>query len=160
TMARQFYFDHAHLLSLHALMASADDRIAAIAAKAVKEVTYHVQRSAQWVIALGDGTAESHTRMQRALEFLWPYTGELFMQHEADRVLLDANLVPNLPMLRAPWLSAIEAVLAEATLSRPQSEWMQGSHGRGGRQGVHTEHLGHLLAQMQHLQRAHPGARW
>jgi len=160
TMARQFYFDHAHLFSLRALTASADERVAGIAAKAVKEVTYHVQRSAQWVIALGDGTAESHARMQRALDFLWPYTGEMFMQDDVDRQLRDAGVGPDMPALRAPWLAAIDAVLAEATLTRPQGEWMQGSHLRGGRQGVHTEHLGHLLAQMQHLQRAHPGARW
>ena len=160
TMARQFYFDHAHLLLLRALTASTDQRIADIAAKAVKEVSYHVQRSAQWVIALGDGTAESHERIQRALDALWPYTGEMFMQDDIDRMLLDLGIAADAPTLRAPWLAIIEEVLAEATLTRPQSEWMQGRQGRGGRQGVHTEHLGHLLAQMQHLQRAHPGAQW
>ena len=160
TMARQFYFDHAHLLLLRALTASTDQRIAGIDAKAVKEVSYHVQRSAQWVIALGDGTAESHERIQRALDALWPYTGEMFMQDDIDRTLLDLGIAADAPALRAPWLAIIEEVLAEATLTRPQSEWMQGGQGRGGRQGVHTEHLGHLLAPMQHLQRAHPGAQW
>jgi len=84
----------------------------------------------------------------------------MFMQDDVDRQLRDAGVAPDMPGLRAPWLAAIDTVLAEATLTRPQGEWMQGSHDRGGRQGVHTEHLGHLLAQMQHLQRAHPGARW
>ena len=160
TMARQFYFDHAHLLLLCGLTASTDARVAEIAAKAVKEVAYHTQRSAEWVMALGDGTAESHTRMQRALDALWPYTGEMFTLDATDRVLLDAGVAVDAPALRAPWLHAIEAVLAEATLTRPPGEWMQGGHGRGGRQGVHTEHLGPLLAQMQHLQRTHPGAQW
>lgn len=160
TMARQFYFDHAHLLLLRGLTASTEPRVAEIAAKAVKEVTYHTQRSAEWVIALGDGTAESRTRMQRALDALWPYTGEMFTLDATDRVLLDAGVAVDTPALRAPWLRAVDAVLAEATLARPTGEWMQGGNGRGGRQGVHTEHLGHLLAQMQHLQRTHPGARW
>ncbi len=160
TMARQFYFDQAHLLLLRGLTASTDPRVAGIAAKAVKEVAYHVQRSAEWVITLGDGTAESKRRMQRALDALWPYTGEMFTLDAVDRVLLDAGLAADAPALRAPWLQAVDAVLAEATLTRPTGEWMQGGNGRGGRQGVHTEHLGHLLAQMQHLPRAHPGAQW
>jgi ring-1,2-phenylacetyl-CoA epoxidase subunit PaaC len=160
TMARQFYYDHAHLLLLRGLTASADPRVAAIAAKAVKEVAYHTQRSAEWVIALGDGTTESHARMQRALDALWPYTGEMFTLDAADRILLDAGVAVDAPALRGPWLQAVDAVLAEATLVRPAGEWMHGGSGRGGRQGVHTEHLWHLLAQMQHLQRAHPGARW
>ena len=160
TMARQFYFDQAHLLLLRALTASTDQRIAAIAAKAVKEASYHTQRSTEWVIALGDGTAESRQRMQRALDALWPFTGEMFMQDPVDRLLLDAGIAVDAPALREPWLAVVDTVLAEATLTRPQGEWMQGSRERGGRQGVHTEHLGHLLAQMQHLQRAHPGAQW
>ena len=160
TMARQFYFDHAHLMLLRGLTAATDPRVAAIAAKAVKEVAYHTQRSAEWVIALGDGTAESHARMQCALDALWPYTGEMFTVDATDRALLDAGVAVDAPALRTPWLQAVDAVLAEATLARPTGEWMQGGNGRGGRQGVHTEHLGHLLAQMQHLQRAHPGARW
>jgi ring-1,2-phenylacetyl-CoA epoxidase subunit PaaC len=160
TMARQFYFDHAHLLLLHALAQSADARVAEIAAKAVKEVAYHADRSADWVVRLGDGTAESHARMQRALDHLWPYTGELFAADAVDRMLIDAGVAADAPALRAPWTEAIARVLGEATLRVPTGEWMQGGHGRGGRQGVHTEHLGHLLTEMQFLQRAYPGARW
>ncbi len=160
TMARQFYFDQAHLLLLHGLTASTDPRTAEIAAKAVKEAAYHRQRSSEWVIALGDGTTESKSRMQRALDALWPYTGEMFTLDAVDRVLLASGLAVDVPALRTPWLQAVDAVLAEATLIRPTGEWMQGGNGRGGRQGVHTEHLGHLLAQMQHLPRVHPGAQW
>ncbi|MBK9114175.1 MAG: phenylacetate-CoA oxygenase subunit PaaC [Betaproteobacteria bacterium] len=160
TMARQFYFDHAHLLLLRALARSADPRVAEIAAKAAKEVDYHAQRSADWVIRLGDGTAESRARMQRALDRLWPYTGELFATDAVDRVLVAAGVAADAEALRAPWLATVERVLAEATLSLPAGTWMHGANGRGGRQGVHTEHLGHLLAEMQFLQRAYPGARW
>lgn len=160
TMARQFYFDHAHLLLLRALAKSADARIAEIAAKAVKEVSYHAERSADWVVRLGDGTAESHARMQRALDNLWPYTGELFAADAVDRLLIDAGVAADAPALRAPWRATVEHVLAEATLRMPAGAWMHGANGRGGRQGVHTEHLGHLLTEMQFLQRAYPGARW
>ena len=160
TMARQFYFDHAHLLLLAALARSADARVAGIAAKAAKEVAYHAERSADWVIRLGDGTAESHARMQRALDRLWPYTGELFAADAIDEALVAAGIAAAAPALRAPWLAAVERVLGEATLALPTGTWMHGSRGRGGRQGVHTEHLGHLLAEMQFLQRAYPGGAW
>ena len=160
TMGRQFYFDQAHLLLLRALAKSADARIAEIAAKAAKEVAYHAERSADWVVRLGDGTAESRARMQRALDHLWPYTGELFAADAVDRMLIDAGVAADAPALRAPWRATVERVLAEATLRMPGGEWMQGGNGRGGRQGVHTEHLGHLLTEMQFLQRAYPGARW
>ncbi len=160
TMARALCFDHAHLLLLHALAGSADARVAEIAAKAGKEVAYHAERSADWVIRLGDGTEESHARMQRALDRIWPYTGELFAADAVDRMLVDAGVAADAPALREPWLAAIDGVLAEATLTRPAGTWMHGSRDRGGRQGVHTEHLGYLLAEMQFLQRAYPGARW
>ena len=160
TMARQFYFDHAHLLLLQALARSAEPRIAEIAAKAVKEVAYHVERSADWVIRLGDGTDESHARMQKALDTLWPYTGEIFAVDAVDDALIDAGIAADARALREPWLAAIGPVLDEATLALPAGEWMQGRGGRGGKQGVHTEHLGHLLSEMQYLQRAYPGARW
>jgi len=160
TMARQFYFDHAHLLLLRTLARSTDARIAEIAAKAVKEVTYHAERSADWVIRLGDGTDESHARTQKALDALWPYTGEMFVADAVDMALLDAGIAADPGTLREPWLAALQAVLDEATLALPAGEWMQGSGGRGGKQGVHTEHLGHLLTEMQYLQRTHPGAQW
>jgi ring-1,2-phenylacetyl-CoA epoxidase subunit PaaC len=160
TMARQFYFDQAHLLLLRALARSTDPRVAEIAAKAVKEVTYHAERSADWVIRLGDGTDESHARMQRAVDALWPYTGEMFMIDAVDDALIDAGIAADARTLREPWLVAVRMVFDEATLVLPRGEWMHGANGRGGKQGVHTEHLGHLLAEMQHLQRAYPGAQW
>jgi len=160
TMARQFYFDQAHLLLLRALAQSTDPRVAEIAAKAVKEVTYHAERSADWVIRLGDGTDESHARMQKALDALWPYTGEMFMIDAVDDALIDAGIAADARTLREPWLAAVRMVFDEATLVLPRGEWMHGANGRGGKQGVHTEHLGHLLAEMQHLQRAYPGAQW
>lgn len=160
TMARQFYFDHAHLLLLQGLAHSTDPRVAEIAAKAVKEVAYHVERSADWVIRLGDGTEESHRRMQRSLDRLWPYTGEMFAADAVDTELAQTGVAVDPRALRDPWLAAIRTVLDEATLAMPAGEWMQGSRRGGGKQGVHTEHLGHLLAEMQFLQRAYPGARW
>jgi len=160
TMARQFYFDQFHLLQLRALTRSSDPRIAEIAAKGVKEVTYHAERSMDWVIRLGDGTDESHARMQRALDALWMYTGEMFTADATELALAEAGIGVDARTLREPWLAAVAAVIGEATLQLPMSEWMQGSGGRGGKQGIHTEHLGHLLAEMQHLQRTYPGAQW
>jgi len=160
TMARQFYFDHAHLALLRGLAQSADARVAEIAAKSVKEVGYHAERSADWVVRLGDGTQESHARMQAALDRLWPYTGELFAADAVDLALAEARIAVDPRTLHAPWLAAISAVVAEATLVLPAGEWMQGANGRGGRQGIHTEHLGHLLCEMQFLQRTYPGALW
>jgi ring-1,2-phenylacetyl-CoA epoxidase subunit PaaC len=160
TMARQFYFDHAHLLLLNGLTTSTDGRLAEIAAKAVKEVAYHVERSADWVVRLGDGTEESHARMQHALDKHWPYTGELFAADEVDLELAKRGVAPDPRPLREPWLAAVRAVVDEATLTMPSGEWMQGTRRGGGKQGVHTEHLGHLLAEMQFLQRAYPGAQW
>jgi len=160
TMARQLYFDQMHWLLLRGLKSSADSRVAEIAAKAAKEVSYHVERSTDWVVRLGDGTDESHARMQSALDLLWPYTGEMFAADQIDVKLSEAQIAPDVRALREPWLSSVAAVLAHATLAVPSGAWMQGGSGRGGKQGVHTEHLGHLLAQMQFLQRAYPGAQW
>jgi len=160
TMARQFYFDVWHLLLLRALCCSVDQRIAEIAAKAVKEATYHVERSTGWVLRLGDGTDESHTRMQRAVEGLWMYTGEMFAADPLEQELAAAQVIADVRLLREPWLATIRNVLDEATLTLPHGEWMQGAGTRGGKQGVHTEHLGHLLTEMQFLQRAYPGAVW
>ncbi len=156
TMARQFYFDLWYSLLLRELRTSRDERIAAIAEKAAKEVDYHLQRSTDWVIRLGDGTPESHERMQRALDDLWMYTGELFQMDAPDTELRDRGTGPNLEHLREPWLQHVTKTLSEATLSVPGETWMQ----RGGKQGVHTENLGYILAEMQFLQRAYPGAQW
>ena len=160
TIARQFLFDAWHLVALRALEDSNDERIAEIAAKGAKEVAYHVERSGDWVIRLGDGTDESHARMQTAIDNLWMYTGEMFAPDATERALVDAGVAADMGALDAPWHQRVDAVLAEATLTAPANAWMQGGGARGGKQGVHTEHLGHLLAEMQFLQRAYPGAQW
>jgi ring-1,2-phenylacetyl-CoA epoxidase subunit PaaC len=156
TIVRQFLFDRAQWLVLGKLARSRDPRVAEIAAKALKEVAYHVERSDDWVVRLGDGTEESHARMQRALDDLWMYTGEMFVADDVDLLLVQAAIAPDPRELQAPWLAGVDAVLAEATLARPQSAFAQ----LGGRVGRHTEHLGHLVAEMQFLQRAYPDARW
>lgn len=160
TMARQFYFDVWHELLLRGLANSTDARIAEIAAKALKEVHYHGERSADWVIRLGDGTEESHRRMQAAIDDLWMYTGEMFEADAVDLALVATGIACDVRPLAASWRQRVGAVLAEATLTMPATTWMQGLGGRGGRQGVHTEHIGPMLAQMQWLQRAYPGAQW
>ena len=155
-MARQFLFDTWHYLLLERLAASADPRIAEIAGKGLKEASYHLERSGEWMLRLGDGTAESHRRVQGAIDDLWMYTGEMMEPDAVDAAMAQAGLAPDLAALREPWLAHVTATLEEATLAVPASGWMQ----RGGRRGVHTEHLGYLLAEMQALHRAHPGARW
>jgi ring-1,2-phenylacetyl-CoA epoxidase subunit PaaC len=156
TMARQFYFDRWHVLLLAGLAKSRDARIAEIAAKAAKEATYHAERSAGWVVRLGDGTDESHAKMQAAIDDLWTYTGEMFDAGEAETALAAEGIACEARALEASWRAAVAAVLAEATLTVPAAGWMQ----RGGKRGVHTEHLGRMLATMQHLQRVYPGAQW
>ncbi len=160
TMARQFLFDQWHLMLLGALAGSMDERIAAIAAKAGKEVRYHVERSADWMIRLGDGTELSHRRAQDAVDALWMYTGEMFSVDAIERGLVAAGVAADAASLQGPWRSAVAAVFDEATLAMPGDGWMQGASGRGGKQGIHTEHLGHMLAEMQIVARSHPGARW
>lgn len=156
TLMRQFLFDAWHLPYLAAAQSSTDPRIAEIAAKAAKEVAYHLDRSADLVIRLGDGTHESHARMQDALDRLWPYVGEMFIADPVDRRLADVGILPDPASLRAPWDTTVSRTLTEATLTRPKSDFAH----QGGRQGRHGEHLGHLLATMQWLPRAYPDARW
>jgi ring-1,2-phenylacetyl-CoA epoxidase subunit PaaC len=147
------------VFSLHqmeALAKSSHAELAGIAAKAVKEARYHVRHSAQWVVTLGDGTEESHTRAQRALDELWRYTGELFMADDVDRAVADAGLGPDPSTLAAAWRADVDGVLAHAKLTVPPTNYMQ----RGGRDGRHTEHLGHMLSEMQILARSNPGATW
>ena len=156
TTARQFLFDAWHLILLRALAGSTDARVAGIAAKGAKEAAYHVERSGDWVIRLGDGTDESRAKMQAAIDDLWMYTGEMFAPDATELALVEAGIAADVRALAAPWRQHVDAVLAEATLKAPGETFMQ----QGGRRGVHTEHLGHLLAEMQVLQRAYPGARW
>lgn len=157
TILRQFLFDAWHVEMLSALTASTEQRVADIAAKSVKEASYHVERSSETVIGLGDGTEESHARMQTALDRLWPYLGEAFEGDATDAALAGQGIAPAPDTLRDPVLGRVEAVLTEATLTIPDRTHVQ----QGGRTGQrHSEHLGHLLTQMQWLQRAYPGATW
>jgi ring-1,2-phenylacetyl-CoA epoxidase subunit PaaC len=156
TLMRQFLFDAWHIELMRALKASADPRVAEIAAKAEKEVAYHLERSADLVIRLGDGTAESHDRMQKALDLLIPYTGELFAEDAVDQALAEAGIAPLPGSLKADWDATLRAVLTEATLAHPGETYQH----KGGKRGVHTEYLGFILAEMQFLQRAYPGATW
>jgi ring-1,2-phenylacetyl-CoA epoxidase subunit PaaC len=141
TMARQLCFSAWQVLLWEQLLSSDDALLAGVAGKAVKEAAYHVEHASSWVVRLGDGTEESHRRMQAGLDAVWPYTYELF---------------EDLPDLEGPWRAAVLPVLAEATLEEPDTTWRP----TGGRQGQHPEHLGYLLAEMQSLHRAHPGATW
>lgn len=156
TLMRQFLFDAFHFHQLQALTKSADARVAEIAGKALKEVSYHLERSAEQVIALGDGTEESHARMQAALDDQWGYALEMFAGDTTDAKMADAGIAPDLADLRGPWDATVQAVLAEATLAIPENSYVH----KGGKQGTHTEHLGYILAEMQFLQRAYPGAEW
>ncbi|MEX0337840.1 MAG: 1,2-phenylacetyl-CoA epoxidase subunit PaaC [Arenibacterium sp.] len=157
TMMRQFLFDAFHLLLLEKLESSSDARVAAIAAKAVKEVRYHEERSRDTVIGLGDGTSESHQRMQAALDLLYPYVGEMFAADAVDAEMNKAGVAPDPSGLRTSYDTHLEQVMGEATLIIPESRFAHS----GGKTGFrHSEHLGHMLTQMQWLQRAYPGATW
>ena len=157
TLMRQFLFDAWHSIQLGHLMKSSDERVAAIAEKASKEVAYHLERSADTVVGLGDGTAESHRRMQESLDYLWPYVGEMFQSDAVDAEMVAAGIAPDPASLRDDYDALITRIMADATLTIPDSSF---GH-KGGRTGqMHTEHLGHLLTQMQWLQRAYPNANW
>ena len=156
TVGRHFLFDAWHLPLLRTLARSRDARIAEIAAKAAKEVAYHVERSGDWVIRLGDGTDESHSKMQAAIDDLWMYTGEMFTADAIELALIEAGIAADVRALAAPWRAHVDEVLRVATLDVPADAFMQ----QGGKRGVHTEHLGHILTEMQVLPRSHPGARW
>jgi ring-1,2-phenylacetyl-CoA epoxidase subunit PaaC len=156
THVREFLFDTWHFYLLDALAASADERVAGIARKAVREVAYHVRRSADWVVRLGDGTELSHTKMQTALADLWPYTGEFFGSDDVDAEMARRCIAPHPEALRGPWFAHVRRVLADATLDIPADAWMHS----GGKAGRHTEHLGYLLAEMQSVRRSVPGDRW
>jgi ring-1,2-phenylacetyl-CoA epoxidase subunit PaaC len=156
TIVRQVLIDAFQLELYERLAASVDERLAAIAAKSVKEVRYHLRYSSGWLVRLGDGTEESRARAQAALESLWPYTVELFAEDDLDRDMADAGIAPRLSEMQAAWSARIDAILAEATLERP----IDRPHAWYGKRGQHSEHLGYLLAEMQYMQRAYPGARW
>lgn len=157
TLMRQFLFDAWQSINLGRLMSSTDPRVAEIAAKASKEAAYHVERSGDTVVGLGDGTEESHARMQKALDYLWPYVGEMFLSDEVDSELVKAGIAPDPASLRDDYDALIGRVMDSATLTIPDSRFTH----KGGKTGkTHTEHLGHVLTSMQWLQRAYPGASW
>ncbi len=156
TIVRHYLHGLYSVLQWEALSRSADATLAGVAAKALKESKYHVRHAGEWVIRIGDGTEESHRRAQEAVNLLWPYTGELFMQPADEADLVAAKLTADVSHLDAPWRAQVDDVLRRATLTAPEGVWMQ----RGGREGRHTEHLGHLLAEMQIVARSHPGAQW
>jgi ring-1,2-phenylacetyl-CoA epoxidase subunit PaaC len=156
TIVRQWLTDSWQLALYEGLTQSSDARLAAIAAKAVKETRYHYRFSSGWLTRLGDGTEESHARLQRALNELWRFTGELFSPDDTDRLVAAAGIAPDLAALQSAWSARIGKDLEAATLTRPPDApfpW----HGK---RGAHTEHLSHLLAEMQQLPRAHPGVTW
>ncbi|WP_151704905.1 1,2-phenylacetyl-CoA epoxidase subunit PaaC [Nitrincola alkalilacustris] len=157
TMARQFFFDAWHYQTLQALVNSSDERIAQVAGKAIKEVTYHLRRSIEWMKRLGNGTEESHQRMEVAVEELWRFTGELIEADEVDLMMAEAGIGADPEAVKSAWKQMVTDVMTEATLTlQDENAWMH----VGGKRGIHTEHLGFLLAEMQFLPRAYPDAVW
>jgi ring-1,2-phenylacetyl-CoA epoxidase subunit PaaC len=156
TLVRQFFYSAFADLYWRAMMQSRNPTLAAIAAKSEKESAYHLRHSSEWVIRLGDGTDESHSRAQVAIDDFWAFTGEMFEVDEIERGLIDAGIAVDPATLKALWLKTVTGIVAEATLTLPKSDWMQ----QGGRHGRHSEHLGHLLSELQSMQRTFPGATW
>lgn len=155
-IGRQFFFDTFHQLLLEDLLDSQDEQIAAIAAKSLKEVKYHFRFSSEWVKRLGDGTAESHERMQAAVDQLWPFAGELVEEIPLEAEMKALGIGVDLPAIAPKYWSRIQELLREATLHVPEATWFQ----TGGKKGIHTEHLGYILAELQYMQRAYPNMEW
>ncbi|MGA2053862.1 MAG: 1,2-phenylacetyl-CoA epoxidase subunit PaaC [Bradyrhizobium sp.] len=156
TIARQFFYSSFADLYWRAMMKSSDPTLAAIAAKSEKESAYHLRHSSEWMLRLGDGTPESHARLQAAVDHLWAFTGEMFETDEGERALIKSGIAIDPAVLHPQWLRTVSGIVNEATLALPKSEWMQ----KGGRSGRHSEHLGHLLSELQSMQRTFPGASW
>jgi ring-1,2-phenylacetyl-CoA epoxidase subunit PaaC len=156
TTVRNFLHDVFNFLFYTQLASAKDETLAALAAKSLKEVKYHLRHSSNWLIRLGDGTKESNTKAQEALELLWQYTAELFEMDEIDTELLNLGIAVDNKTLRIEWDSLVNKTLKKAKLSRPEDAYMA----TGGKKGLHTEHLGFILAEMQYLQRAYPDAKW
>ena len=156
TMVRQFFYSAFADLYWRAMMKSADATLAAIAAKSEKESAYHLRHSSEWIVRLGDGTEQSRARAQTAIDHLWAFTGEMFEADASERALIDAGAAVDPASLRPQWLKTVAGVVNEATLALPKSDWMQ----QGGRDGRHSEHLGHLLSELQSMPRTFPGAVW
>lgn len=156
TMARQFLFDVYHFLFLTELQKSKDLTLAAIAIKSLKEVSYHQRFSSDWIKRLGDGTEESQQKMQTAIDDLWTYTDELFHQTEADKEMVKEGIGVDVTKLKQAYFSKVNSILEESTLIIPESKYFQ----KGGKQGIHTEHMGYLLTELQYMQRAYPNMEW
>lgn len=156
TIARGFFLDAFNYYYFAQLIKSPDARLAAIAEKSLKEVTYHLKWSSEWVIRLGDGTEESHQKMQQAIDETWPYTGELFEPAAYETELREDGTAPDLQAIKTDWNTRVLAIITEATLNMPKETWMH----RGGKEGVHSEELGYILAEMQFMQRTYPGLQW
>jgi ring-1,2-phenylacetyl-CoA epoxidase subunit PaaC len=156
TILKIFFFSSYQYFFYKELIHSLDKQLSAIAEKSLKEVTYHLRWSSEWVIRLGDGTDESHQRMMNALDELWNYTGEMFIATDYEVQAANNKIGVDISLLKNDWNKKLEAVFAEATLTVPQGKWMQS----GGKAGIHTEHLGYILMKMQFLQRVYPGCEW
>ncbi|MFD2824395.1 1,2-phenylacetyl-CoA epoxidase subunit PaaC [Lacinutrix iliipiscaria] len=156
TMARQFLFDMYHMLFLNELQKSKDVTLSAIANKCIKEVSYHLRFSSDWIKRLGDGTEISHQKMQDAIDGLWTYTDELFHQTEADKQMVEEGIGVDVIKLKETYYTKVSELLHEASLKTPESKYFQ----KGGKQGVHTEHLGYLLSDLQYMQRTYPNMEW
>jgi ring-1,2-phenylacetyl-CoA epoxidase subunit PaaC len=156
TIARQFLFDTYMFFLYDELKNSKDETIAAIAVKSHKEITYHLRHASEWMLRLGDGTAESHERLQNGLNDLWMFTSEMFDMDETDNILIKEGIAPDLNKVKAEWEKRVKEVITEATLQIPTTTFKQ----KGSREGKHSEHLGFLLAEMQYVHRAHPEAKW
>lgn len=156
TMTRQLLYDTFHFYLFEALKASKDKQIAAIAEKSLKEITYHLRHSSEWLIRLGDGTEESHNKAENALNILWRYTDELFDMDEVDKLMIKDEIGVDLSQIKTKYHQHIDAIFKQAKLTIPENNYMQ----KGGRKGVHSEHLGYLLTELQYMQRAYPGMTW
>lgn len=155
-MARQFLFDVFHFMFLTELQNSKDETLVAIAKKSIKEVAYHLRFSSDWIKRLGDGTEESHERIQNAINDLWTYTDELFHQTEADKVMIAEGVAVDTTKFKDRYYKNVSKVLNEATLEVPELKYFQ----KGGKQGIHTEHMGYILAELQYMQRSYPNMSW
>jgi ring-1,2-phenylacetyl-CoA epoxidase subunit PaaC len=156
TIARQFFISSYEYYLYTELTKSKDETLSAIAKKAIKEIKYHLEHAEDWVIRLGDGTEESHARMQSAIDNFWMYTGELFEVDEVENTLIKNGTISDLNSFKNLWIDKIKSVISKATLNMPGDAYMQ----TGSKKGIHTEHLGHILSEMQYLQRAYPDAKW
>jgi ring-1,2-phenylacetyl-CoA epoxidase subunit PaaC len=156
SIARQFLFDVYHLLVLEELQNSKDETLSAIAKKSIKEVSYHTRFSSDWIRRLGDGTEESHNRIQTAINDLWIFTDELFHQTDADKAMVTEGIGVDVTLLKVNYFKKVNEILEEATVQIPTIEYFQ----KGGKQGIHSEHMGYLLAQMQYMQLAYPNMNW